>query len=72
MDSYINEIRRKCIELKKKYGLTYAAIAQHSGVSYQTIRNFVCEYRDSMREDNWISFSKYIERTWNLFNEEGK
>ena len=72
MSNYIKQIRDKSIELKEKYGITYISMSKHSNVSYQIIKNFVSGYRDSMGEDNWNKFSKYIEKMWNLFNEEGK
>ena len=72
MSDYIKQIRDKSIELKEKYGITYISMSKQSNVSYQIIKNFVSGYRDSMGEDNWNKFSKYIEKMWNLFNEEGK
>lgn len=72
MSNYIKQIRDKSIELKEKYGITYISMSKHSNVSYQIIKNFVSGYRDSMEEDNWNKFSKYIEKMWNLFNEEEK
>lgn len=72
MSDYIKQIRDKSIELKEKYGITYISMSKQSNVSYQIIKNFVSGYRDSMREDNWNKFSKYIEKMWNLFDEEEK
>ena len=70
MSNYIKQIRDKSIELKEKYGITYISMSKQSNVSYQIIKNFVSGYRDSMEEDNWNKFSRYIEKMWNLFNEE--
>lgn len=72
MSNYIKQVRDKSIELKEKYGITYISMSKQSNVSYQIIKNFVSGYRDSMGEDNWNKFSKYIEKIWNLFNEEKK
>ena len=72
MSNYIKQIRDKSIELKEKYGIAYISMSKQSNVSYQIIKNFVSGYRDSMGEDNWNKFSKYIEKMWNLFNEEEK
>ena len=72
MSDYIKQIRDKSIELKEKNGITYISMSKQSNVSYQIIKNFVSGYRDSMGEENWNSFSKYVEKLWNLLNEEGK
>lgn len=68
MSDYIKQIRNKSIELKEKYGITYISMSKQSNVSYQIIKNFVSGYRDSMGEENWNSFSKYVEKTWEIFN----
>lgn len=72
MSDYIKQIRDKSIELKEKYGITYISMSKQSNVSYQIIKNFVSGHRDSMREENWNSFSKYVEKLWSLLNEEEK
>lgn len=72
MSDYIKQIRDKSIELKEKNGITYIFMSKQSNVSYQIIKNFVSGYRDSMGEENWNSFSKYVEKLWNLLNEEEK
>ena len=72
MSDYIKQIRDKSIELKEKNGITYISMSKQSNVSYQIIKNFVSGYRDSMGEENWNSFSKYVEKLWNLLNEEEK
>ena len=62
---YREIIRGKCWDLKD-YGIPYKVMSKESGVSYSIIRNFACCYRDSMREDNWMKFSSYIEEKWDV------
>ena len=62
---YREIIRGKCWDLKD-YGIPYKVMSKESGVSYSIIRNFACCYRDSMREDNWLKFSSYIEEKWDV------